>query len=173
MASFKTQTAGLLDVDVDLDQDLDTFLAADIGGTNTRLLLFELSRSDPALTLATTPTGHRAPGRLLYSEKYLNQEHSTFEDIFRIFLKASGRGRSKVKVPLCACLAVAGPVKDNRVLLTNRDGWSIDGAELEALFGMLRVRLINDFLGVGYGLLTLDEETECEVLQKAPKRLDW
>ena len=169
MASFKNPSAGLLDAENAENTDLDTFLAADIGGTNTRMLLFGLSRLDPALTLVMTPTGQRAPGQLLYSEKYLNQEHGTFVDIVRTFLKASGRS----KMPLCGCLAVAGPVKDNRVLLTNRDGWSIDGAELAAQLGMLRVRLINDFLGVGYGLLTLNEETECEVLQKAPKRPDW
>ncbi len=105
----------------------------------------------------------------MHSEKYLNQEHRSFADIARVFLKAAGQTRA----PLCGCLAVAGPVQDNRVLLTNRDGWIIDGAELAAQLGMLKVRLINDFLGVGYGLLTLNEETECEILQKADKKPDW
>ena len=32
-------------------------------------------------------------------------------------------------------------------------------------FGISKVRIINDFLSVGYGILTLDENRECKLLQ--------
>ncbi|KAH8066743.1 dihydrolipoyllysine-residue succinyltransferase [Aureococcus anophagefferens] len=57
------------------------------------------------------------------------------------------------------CLAVAGVVKNNACQLTNRDAlWRIDGAALDAALpkGAAKVVLVNDFLGAGYGLLSLD-----------------
>lgn len=71
---------------------------------------------------------------------------------------------------MSACLAFAGPVKDNKAELTNRKGWEIVGSELQSEFGIKAVKIANDFLAVGYGLLTLDEETECIALQRAPKQ---
>lgn len=73
-------------------------------------------------------------------------------------------------MPAAACLAVAGPVKDNMVRFTNRDTWSIDGDKLQEDMGIRRIRLMNDFVAVGYGLLTLNEETECVTLQHAEKK---
>jgi glucokinase len=66
---------------------------------------------------------------------------------------------------MTACFAVAGPVKDNVVRFTNRASWSIDGDLIAEELGIEKVLLINDFLAVGYGLLTLDEVTECILLQ--------
>lgn len=74
--------------------------------------------------------------------------------------------------PDCACFAVAGPVSNNCVRFTNLESWSIDGDELQASLGIKRVRLVNDFLAVGYGLLTLDEAKECYVLQHAQKQVN-
>ena len=55
-----------------------------------------------------------------------------------------------------ACIAVAGPVKDDRVTFTNL-GWVICGRTIESEFGIPTVKLINDFVAVGYGLLTLTD----------------
>ncbi len=52
---------------------------------------------------------------------------------------------------------MAGPVKDDRVTLTNRN-WIIAGREMEQWFGIQRVRLINDFVANGYGLLTIKSD---------------
>jgi len=57
------------------------------------------------------------------------------------------------------------------VEFTNRD-WSIDGNAVEADMGIASVRLVNDFVANGYGLLTLDEgpgSEEVVVLQDAPR----
>ena len=44
-----------------------------------------------------------------------------------------------------ACLAVAGPVVQDRVTFTNV-GWVIAGRDLEREFGIGKVRLVNDFV---------------------------
>ena len=69
--------------------------------------------------------------------------------------------------PTAACFAVAGPVDNNAVTFTNRN-WKIDGAEVQKRLGIKKVRLINDFVANGYGLLTLDTAKECITLQDAP-----
>ena len=71
----------------------------------------------------------------------------------------------------CDVFAVAGPVESNRVVFTNRN-WVIDGADLEKTLGIQRVRLVNDFVGAGYGLLTLDKH-ELHTLQEACTGKNW
>lgn len=142
----------------------ETILVGDIGGTNSRLLLFQVRRDDPQLRRASKP-GCKAPGLLLKTERYLNQEYKSFLEVVTQFLHEA----NLQKPPLTACFAVAGPVKNNAVVFTNRADWSMDGRRLVTALGIASITLCNDFLAVGYGLLTLDEETECEVLQAAPK----
>jgi glucokinase len=67
--------------------------------------------------------------------------------------------------PETACFAVAGPVQENVVVLTNIQGWTIDGFRLEQDLDIKRVKVINDFSGIGYGLLTL-EDSECRILNR-------
>lgn len=74
--------------------------------------------------------------------------------------------------PSTACLAVAGPVSNNHAQLTNRSSWNIDGKTIGKVLGLQRIRVVNDFVAMGYGLLTLNEEKECVVLQKAHKNHD-
>ena len=57
-----------------------------------------------------------------------------------------------------ACLAAAGAVQDNCVTLTNGGNWVVSGAGLEKSTGITRVKIINDFIGMAYGLLTLHPE---------------
>ena len=67
---------------------------------------------------------------------------------------------------------VAGPVKSNTVKFTNREDWNIDGNQIARELGIKSVKLINDFLGAGYGLLTLNKATECIVIQEGELRRD-
>ena len=121
----------------------------------------------------------------------MNQDFSSFHDVVRAFLcsaavvtqtpQNSGATQESQEtavvetdeigplVPETACLAVAGPVKDNTASLTNREHFQISGAELQATFGIADCLIINDFLAVGYGLLTLDDEKECATLHGATR----
>mmetsp|Transcript_23127 Transcript_23127/g.21023 ORF Transcript_23127/g.21023 Transcript_23127/m.21023 type:complete len:409 (-) Transcript_23127:71-1297(-) len=142
----------------------ETIIAADVGGTNSRFLLYEInydsSTMAPSATYLNTP-----PGRLLLNRKYENQYFDSFISVFKQFLADAYVS----KPPRTACIAVAGPVVDNQVRFTNR-GWVLDGEIISETLGIQTVKLINDFVANGYALLTLNEETECKVLQKAPKQ---
>ena len=75
------------------------------------------------------------------------------------------------KPPVTACLAVAGPVKNNVVRFTNRDTWEIDGDQIGEELGIKKVVLINDFVAAGYGVLTVNVDKECLTLQHARRDL--
>eukprot|EP01082_Thalassiosira_pseudonana_P011469 g10505.t1 g10505 contig4:1999208-2000225(-) len=71
------------------------------------------------------------------------------------------------RVQVVACLAVAGPVQtNNTVYMTNiAGGCTIDGNEIEQcqdglMALVVRCKLVNDFVGQGYGALDLDLDTE-------------
>mmetsp|Transcript_33723 Transcript_33723/g.71943 ORF Transcript_33723/g.71943 Transcript_33723/m.71943 type:complete len:531 (-) Transcript_33723:182-1774(-) len=133
-------------------------LVGDCGGTNTRLKLYGLRWQDALLQ-----NGQGAPGELIAEQQYLNCEYGSFDEVVNTFLKDSN---AHVQ-PTAACFAVAGPVSDNAVTFTNRN-WMIDGAAVEKALGIKKVRLINDFVANGYGLLTLDTAKECVTLQDVP-----
>jgi glucokinase len=101
------------------------------------------------------------PGQLLAERIYQNESFVSFKQTLQAFFNDFG-----IKTPpTTACFAVAGPVDRNSVKLTNRDGWDIVGDDIAATFGIKKVQLINDFVAVGYGLITLDIATDCIVLQ--------
>jgi len=134
-------------------------LAADVGGTNSRFMLYKIDLSEEIVN------GKPAPGTLLYERKYSNINHSSFADVVQTFLKdatADGINGGRV-VPEVACMAVAGVAQQNVCRLTNLD-WLIDGPELGDKFDIPCVEVINDFVAQGYGVLTLGE---AEVLQMA------
>jgi len=134
-----------------------TILAADVGGTSSRVHLFLPPEDDRDVD------GVLAPERRIYEAKYSNAKFDSFTDVLRIFLKDSGMEEP----PQIACLAVAGVVFDNRCKFVNR-GWEISGSQLEHDLGIGTVVLINDFAAQGYGITALDISTECDVLQNAP-----
>jgi glucokinase len=142
-------------------------LSGDVGGTNTRLQLWQQNMSDPATHKAVS-LGCRAPGLLLHKETFSNESFGSFEQIVDRFLQDAKLSSPEMK-PTTACLACAGPIVNNSVTLTNR-GWVINGDALARSTGIKRVELVNDFVGMGYGLLTLDVANECITLNKGNKQ---
>jgi glucokinase len=137
-------------------------LAADIGGTKSRLALFDWkdARVEP-----------------LREEIYISAEHKSFEDILRQFLappeplvdadQPDGEGEPAEPAPPAeplqieaACIGIAGPVINNRCQTTTLP-WYVDGYELAARFEIPVVRLLNDLEAMAYGVLELrpDEVT--------------
>jgi glucokinase len=108
-------------------------LAGDVGGTNTRLALFE-----------TTRGANR--GRLMMRERaeFKNADRRNLTSIVREFLAPPSR-RARV-----ACFGVAGPVKDGRALITNLD-WTVDQRKLSNALGITRLALINDLVAHAEG----------------------
>jgi glucokinase len=131
-------------------------LVGDIGGTNSRLALYD-HRNGP---VDEQSIGHM---QSVHSKSYFNEEFAAFEEIVKGFLEEfNARG----KVTSC-CLAVAGPIEKNRVTMTNRD-FVIDGHVISEALGIPRVELINDFVANGYGCLCLEPADVCTIQEGTP-----
>lgn len=98
-------------------------LVGDVGGTNVRF------------ALAVRRTGGFSIERF---EVLAGKDFRCFEDALSHYLSETGASAD------AACFAFAGPVRDNSVLLTNRD-WRISASELRAHFPFQHVQFINDF----------------------------
>lgn len=105
------------------------FIVADVGGTNTRVAL-----SRGAHVLAET------------IRRYRNADYSGVEPVLRDYLTTQQN-----TAPVAACVAVAGPVRDGKARLTNRD-WQMDEASIAEATGADHVALLNDLQAQGYAL---------------------
>lgn len=117
-------------------------LAGDVGGTNTRLALYEHDR-----------------GRL--RQRWRTRLKSG--DV--VDLAASVRealGDRVAAVEACT-FGVAGPIRDGRAKVTNLD-WHADAAELASALGLERVGLLNDLEANAWGVPLL-EDTDLLTLQ--------
>ena len=104
-------------------------VVADVGGTNTRLALFDPSRNE-IRALST----------------YINREFALLEDIFTHWLDNLGE-----QPPTACCIAVAAPPSDDQVTMSNMD-WSFSCSELATRFGFRQLRRLNDFEANAYAL---------------------
>ena len=121
-------------------------LAADIGGTNARLLLAACGHGDSGHDGAR-PGGVR--WRALRRQVVRSADFAGIEALLEHFLPPGEHVHA-------ACLAVAGPVRADPphggpVRLTNLP-WTVDADALAARFGFDRVRLLNDFAAQAHGL---------------------
>lgn len=131
-------------------------LAGDIGGTKTVLGLFEWTTERVEATR---------------TQSFVSADYQSLDEIVEEFLaappsrqdeeagesRADGQGAqaATLRLPIdAACFGVAGPVIDNRCRTTNLP-WVVDGAELEKIFSIARVRLLNDLEATAYGLEVL------------------
>ncbi len=126
-------------------------LAGDIGGTKTILRLLEVRNGE-----------HQT----LFEQRYISGDYPHLTPMVQTFLQQSIAAGCSPQTPVGACFAIAGPVVNDTSMLTNLD-WQLNGRELAQALGIQRLRLINDFAAVGYGLLALGPE-DLEVLQPVP-----
>lgn len=125
-------------------------LSGDIGGTKT---LLQLSAVEPGRC------------QVLAEQRYSSQAYDGLAPMVRDFLRDYGAGHG---VPSAACFGVAGPVLDTpggqQAKLTNLP-WQLDSEQLASGIGIAKLRLINDFRAIGYGLELLAAE-DLAVLQQ-------
>jgi glucokinase len=110
-------------------------LAGDIGGTKTRLAVFDVDG-----TRLETVT----------ERNYASGSYSGLENIVQDFL---GGTRADCRQ---ACFGIAGPVKGGRAQATNLP-WIVEEQAMAALFEFERVALINDLEANAWGIGALSE----------------
>jgi glucokinase len=108
-------------------------LAGDIGGTNSRLALVAVERSDGKTKLNP-----------IYERTYPSTAQPTLELIVQGFMSDAQAQIGQARGITRACLGIAGPVENNICRATNLP-WVVDGNALVAQLGVERVRLVNDF----------------------------
>jgi glucokinase len=106
-------------------------LAGDIGGTHTRIALFD-EQATPQL-------------RLVLDQTYPSREHHGLEEILSLFLS-----NQQVKLT-AACFGVAGPVFKGQVTASNL-AWVLDTLSLAKVLNLESVWLINDLAAHAFGI---------------------
>lgn len=109
-------------------------LVGDIGGTKTRLALFDVTGT----TLQTVA-----------EEVYPSRDYRTFAEIVQMFLTSRQCGCES------ACFGVAGPVRNGVVKTTNLP-WRLASRELGDELEITQVALLNDLEANAWGIRALD-----------------
>jgi glucokinase len=121
-----------------------TVLAGDIGGTNTRLAIYDVIAAGAA-------EGERPALMPLFERTYPSAAHASLDVIAEAFLaEATANIGAGAKVS-SACLGIAGPIENNMCRATNLP-WVVDGRALALHLGIERVTLVNDFYAAALGV---------------------
>ena len=116
-------------------------LIADIGGTNARFALTDLS----------APTAQVIDARSLDASAFASLQHAAEH-----YLAAVG------VQPRHAAIAVASPVNGEEIRLTNR-AWSFTRRELQRALGLDRLHVLNDFGAVAWSVPALADSEQITV----------
>ncbi len=118
-------------------------LAGDVGGTNARLAIVELNGPS---------------ARIAREGRYPSRDYPGLTPIVRRFLE------EVASRPDRACFGVACPLVGDDCTAPNLP-WTINARKLAAEIGIPRTSIINDFVGVGYGIELLSP-TDLATLQE-------
>jgi glucokinase len=132
-------------------------LTGDVGGTNSRMGLYSIDSTTPLVV------------KYYRNQDFLREKTpGIFEkSIIAPFLQHCWEEKNLAplaKSEVIACLAIAGPVRGNKVCMSNLHDIEIDGTAIakqlycpnEAYLARIKAcKIINDFVAQGYGCLTL------------------
>lgn len=128
-------------------------LAGDVGGTKTLLQVAEV-------TPETADCSVRA------EQRFASADYPDLAPMVQEFI--AGTGEREIAA---ACFGVAGPVvaegARQQAGLTNLP-WRLDSDALSQALGIPRVRLVNDFQAIGYGIDGL-QPSQLETIQERPR----
>lgn len=116
-----------------------TVLAGDIGGTNSRLAIYDVP-----------PTGLRGV-KPIFEHTYPSAAHASLDVIMEKFVAAATAAIGARAKVTSACLGIAGPIENNICRATNLP-WVVDGHALSHRLGIERVLLVNDFHAAALGV---------------------
>lgn len=124
-------------------------LAGDIGGTKT---ILRLVRSQNAVASEPLPSQE-----IIYEATYRSADFIDLVPMVRQFLTTATEVTGTSPQVDRACFGIAGPVLNQRSDLTNLS-WSLSADRLGQELAIAKVRLVNDFAAIGYGILGLSEQ---------------
>lgn len=110
---------------------MSIILVADIGGTNGRFGL---------VNACTHGKGYNAENQISLP----SGDYATLADMIRDYVKQAG-----VAMPKFGCLAIAGPIQDGHVKVTNLN-WEFSISKLRDELNMQALDVINDFSALAY-----------------------
>lgn len=153
-------------------------LTGDIGGTNSRMGLYLVGTHTP-LGVVTYRNADHLP----------RKEKGIFtRNIIAPFLKHCWETIPNMEpielAEIVSCLAIAGPVKHNKVIMSNLHNIEIDGDAItgdaddsgpignQYIKSIKACKIINDFVAQGYGCLTLKYSEIRELTPNALQKID-
>ncbi len=119
------------------------YFVADIGGTNARFGC--VNQAAPHWWIE-------------HAMALRNEEFNSVDDLIRTYFAALPEMQIKG-----GCLAIAGPVIDDQINITNL-GWSFSIAELQQCLQLSELVVINDFVGLAHSLAHLSAEALTEII---------
>ena len=128
-------------------------LAGDIGGTKTILSIQE------ATDQLTEP---------IMQKSYASADYPDLHTLVEKFLQETEQILHQTISIDKACFAVAGPVQNNQSTITNLNWTDINGDHLQDILNIPKVAIINDFAGVGYGVLGLSLTNPADIIALTP-----
>ncbi|WP_026972565.1 glucokinase [Aliagarivorans marinus] len=114
-------------------------LVADVGGTNIRLALVNLS-----------------DGNIDNIQKFLCADYPTITDVIRTYLSSQETQVTQ------ACIAIACPTDKDWIEMTNHS-WAFSQKQVKADLELDNLHLINDFTGIAMSIPTLGEDQKVQV----------
>ncbi len=123
-----------------------THLIADIGGTNIRIAV-------------VTPQSEHEQGQYYQDvETYKCADYSNLAAVLQSYIEKKGL----VGKPLDACLAIACPVDDDLISMTNLP-WQFSQSQLKEQLGFSTLTLINDYTAIAMAIPLLSEQQKVKV----------
>lgn len=120
-------------------------LVADLGGTNIRFAICD----DPT-------AGDSYSLKLNHIEQFSLRDYEDLKHLITHYLSDKGLDKQNKKIQSC-CFAVAGPIFNNQVKMTNYD-WEISVDKLNAILKIEHSALINDFAAIAHSVPHLTDD---------------
>eukprot|EP00742_Colponemidia_sp_Colp-10_P006018 GILJ01006442.1.p1 GENE.GILJ01006442.1~~GILJ01006442.1.p1 ORF type:complete len:357 (-),score=52.75 GILJ01006442.1:313-1383(-) len=146
-----------------------SYLAGDIGGTNTRLKLLRLNDlEDFHQPLVGGRRSSEINEVVLLEKTYVSSAFPHLVEAVKLFIEeAVALGHER---PVVGCVGIAGPVDNNSCLITNVDWPLLVGSEMAVALNMKCFTFLNDFVANGYGLLELETDDKIVFNNVVPRK---
>ncbi len=120
-------------------------IAGDIGGTKTIIQVIHYEFDNTKYTL-------------IFEKLFFSDQYHSFDVLITEFITSLFSQHKNIIIS-CACLAIAGPIRNNNVgqtaNVTNLP-WIIESTTLRTMLNTTSVTLVNDFEAIGHGINLLN-----------------